>query len=162
MRPSFTTQVRMTDREMNSAKSANDGKSVSEQQDEDYAKLQSENIRYTISRRTPDCPVGEADGARSSRSRDEKSTDGQPAEQQHRLGTHAPHALAADLAQAADSMQATIAQAQQNVDMAVAMQQMQPPQGLIFSQHQPLYPPAGPGYQQQYPCLLYTSPSPRD
>ena len=47
-------------------------------------------------------------------------------------------------------MQATIERAQQNVDMASAMQQMAAPQGLIFSQHQPFYPPAG-GFQQQYP-----------
>ena len=129
--------MQMTDRKKNSAKGAHDAKSVSEQQDEDYDKMQRENKKYTISRRTPDRPppLGEADGARASRSRDEKTTDGQPAEQQHRSGTHAPHALAADLAQAADPVQATIDQAQQNVDMATAMQQMMPPQGLIFSQH---------------------------
>ena len=34
--------------------------------------------------------------------RENDSLDGQPAEQQHRSGTHAPHALAADLAQAAE------------------------------------------------------------
>ena len=150
MRPSFTTQVRMTDRTTNSPKSANDEKSVSQQQDDDLEQMQSENKKYTIPKRTPDRPAGGADDERSSRSRDGKSTDGQPAGQQHRLGTHAPHGLAADLAQAADSVQATMDQAQQNVGMAVAMQQMQPPQGLIYNQHQPVYPPAGPGFDLAY------------
>ena len=135
MRPSFTTQVHMTDRTENSAKSAHEAKSVSEQQDEDYEKMQRENTNT----RTPDrlAPHDEPDDERASRSRDGQTTDGQPAGQQHRSGIHAPHALAADLAQAADPVQATIDQAQQNVDMATAMQQMMPPQGLIFSQHQP-------------------------
>ena len=43
MRPSFTTQVRMTDRTTNSPKSANDEKSVSEQQDDDLEQMQREN-----------------------------------------------------------------------------------------------------------------------
>ena len=62
MRPSLTTQVRITDSTMDSAKSANDTKSVSEQQDEDFDKMQSENIKYTIPRRTPDRTIGETDG----------------------------------------------------------------------------------------------------
>ena len=77
----------MTDRTTNSPKSANDAKSVSEQQNDDYEQMQRENKKYTISKRTPDRPVGGADVERSSRSHDGKSTDGQPAGQQHRLGT---------------------------------------------------------------------------
>ena len=143
----------MTDRKKNSTTGAHDEKSRSEQQDDEYRKMQKEKANYTIPRRTPDRPAapGEADDARATRSRDaEKTTDGQPAGQQQRSGTHPPLGLAAALEQAADTVQATIGQAQQNVDTAIAMQQMLPPQGLIFSQNQPFYPPAG-GFQQQYP-----------
>ena len=119
MRPSFITQVQMTDPQENSTTDAHDEKSRSEQQDEEFKKMQKEMANYTIPRRTPDRPAapGETDGARASRSRDEKTTDGQPAEQQQRSGTHPPHGLAAALAQAADTVQNTIGQAQQNIDM---------------------------------------------
>ena len=114
----------MTDRKKNSAKGAHDAKSVSEQQDEDYDKMQRENTKFTISRRTPDRPAapGETNDARATRSREaEKTTDGKPAGQQQRSGTHPPLGLAAALEQAADTVQTTLDQAQQNVDAAVAI-----------------------------------------
>ena len=107
---------------------------------------------YTIPRHTPDRPaaLGGSDDARASRSRDEKTTDGQPAEQQQRSGTHPPHGLAAALALAADTVQNTIGQAQQNIDMANAMQHAVAPPALMFNQQQNFHPPPG-CYQQQYP-----------
>ena len=54
VRPSFIAQVQMTDPQKNSTTSAHDKKSVSEQQDEDYDKMQRENTKYTIPRRTPE------------------------------------------------------------------------------------------------------------
>ena len=106
----------MTDHKKNSAKGAHDERSMSEKQDDEYEKMQKE-INYTIPRRTPDRPaaLGGSEDARASRSRDEKTTDGQPAEQQQRSGTHPPLGLAAALEQAADTVQATIGQAQQNI-----------------------------------------------
>ena len=105
MRPSFITQVQMTDPQENSTTDAHNEKSRSEQQDEEFEKMQKEMANSTIPRRTSDRPAapGEADGVRASRSRDaEKSTDGKPAGQQQRLGTHPPHGLSAALAQASE------------------------------------------------------------
>ena len=140
----------MTDRTGDSTKSAHEAKSVSEQQDEDYDKMQTENTKST---RTPDRPTasGEVDSARASRSRDaEKSTDGQPAGLQQRSGAHQPHALSAALAQAANTVQTTISQAQQSISMANAMQHAMAPPTLMFHQQQSFHPPPG-GHQNQYP-----------
>ena len=124
----------MTDRQKGSTTGAHDGKGQSEQQDDANKKDQPADgpKNYTIPRRTPDRPeaLGGSDDARASRSRDEKTTDGQPAEQQQRSGTHPPHGLAAALAQAADTVQTTIGQAQQNIDMANAMQHAAAPPAL--------------------------------
>lgn len=67
---------------------------------------------YTIPRHTPERPTarGESDGARASRSRDEKSTDKQTAGQQQRSGAHPPQRLAGALAQAADPVQGSMQQ----------------------------------------------------
>ena len=97
----------MTDPQKNSTTSAHDKKSVSEQQDEDYDKMQRENTKYTIPRHTPERPTAqeESDSARASRSRDEKSTDQQTVSQQQRSGAHPPQRLAGALAKAADPVQ---------------------------------------------------------
>ena len=88
---------------------------------------------YTIPRRTPERPSAqeESDGARASRSRDEKSTDKQTAGQQQRSGAHPPQRLAGALAQAADPVQGSVDEAQQSASIARAMQHAaQPPQTL--------------------------------
>ena len=107
---------------------------------------------YTIPRRTPERPSAqeESDGARASRSRDEKSTDKQTAGQQQRSGAHPPQRLAAALAQAADPVQGSIDQAQQSVSIACAMQHAAVIPSLLSHQQQVFHPPAG-GLPQQYP-----------
>ena len=107
---------------------------------------------YTIPRRTPERPSAqeESDGARASRSRDEKSTDKQTAGQQQRSGAHPPQRLAAALAQAADPVQGSIDQAQQSMSIACAMQHAADIPSPLSHQQQVFHPPAG-GFPQQYP-----------
>ena len=107
---------------------------------------------YTIPRRTPERPSAqeESDGARASRSRDEKSTDKQTAGQQQRSGAHPPQRLAAALAQAADPVQGSIVQAQQSMSIACAMQHAAAIPSLLSHQQQVFHPPAG-GFPQHYP-----------
>ena len=142
----------MTDPQKNSTTSAHDKKSVSEQQDEDYDKMQRENTKYTIPRHAPERPTAqeESDSARASRSRDKKSTDQQTVSQQQRSGAHPPQRLAGALAKAADPVQEGIDQAQQSVDIASAMQHAAATPSLMFHQQQVFHPPSG-GFQQQYP-----------
>jgi hypothetical protein len=107
---------------------------------------------YTIPRRTPERPSAqeESDGARASRSRDEKSTDKQTAGQQQRSGAHPPQRLAGALAQAADPVQGSVGEAQQSVSIACAMQHAAATPNLLTHQQQIFHPPAG-GLPQQYP-----------
>ena len=150
----------MTDRKEDSATSAHNEKTVSQQQDEAYEQMEKDNANPSRSARTPDRAEapGEEDAARASRSRDgEKSTDGKPAGQQQRLGTHPPHALSAALAQAAGTVQATIDQAQQSINMASAMQHAAAPPTLMFNQQQSFHPPPG-GYTRTSTLCRATVP----
>jgi len=143
----------MSDRKEDSTTSAHNEKTVSQQQDEAYEQMEKDIANPSRPAHTPDraAAPGEEDAARASRSRDgKKSTDGKPAGQQQRLGTHPPLALSAALAQAADTVQATISQAQQNINMANAMQHAVAPPALMFHQQQSFHPPPG-GHQNQYP-----------
>ena len=142
----------MSDRKEDSTTSAHNEKSVSQQQDEAFEQMEKDLASCNKSNHTPDRRgSGEEDDARASRSRDaKKSTDGQPAGQQKRLGTHPPLGLAVALEQAAGTVQNNIDQAQRSIGIASAMQHAAAPPTLMFNQQQSFHPPPG-GYQNQYP-----------